>query len=234
MTAPAVPPEVQGARDREALALARAWGFRAEEPGSLADVIGRLERVAAVVADPYRDRTDPYADQHRIEARNLARRLAAIRDRGGPEAIPPAPAAPTSIEDSSMKISSAFPGAYLKAVDLQGRAARVTIAECAMEHFDEGDKPVLRFSGKDRGLVLNKTNAAVIVDAYGDETNNWRGRPLELYPDRVMFSGRMVDAIRVRIPAAPPVTQPAPPAPPAPPAHDPESWDGMSESDIPF
>lgn len=108
-----------------------------------------------------------------------------------------------------MLISTAFPGTYLKAQDLQGRTIPVTIADCRMEDLGGEEKPVLYFEGKERGLVLNKTNASLLVDAYGDETSQWHGRPIELYPARVQFQGRMVDAIRVRVPA-PPLHQPAP------------------------
>ena len=116
-----------------------------------------------------------------------------------------------------MNINAAFPGAYLKAADLQGRAVRVQIQDCVMEHLDDGDKPLLTFAGKDRGLILNKTNGGILAAALGDETDLWRGHTIELYPDKVMFSGRMVDAIRVRIPreAQPTPAQPAPPPAPA-------------------
>jgi hypothetical protein len=115
-----------------------------------------------------------------------------------------------------MKISDAYPGSYLKAADLQGRAPRVTIADCRMEHFDDESKPLLLFVGKERGLILNKTTAGILVARLGDDTDAWLWRVVELYPDRVMFQGRMVDAIRVRMPA---VHQTPPPA--APPAQNP-------------
>lgn len=100
-----------------------------------------------------------------------------------------------------MNIDSAFPGKYLKAADLQGRSFAVAIADCQLAEIDQGEtKPVLFFAGADRGLVLNRTNAGVIADAYGVETDDWRGRTIELYPTRVPFGSRMVDAIRVRIP----------------------------------
>ena len=68
-----------------------------------------------------------------------------------------------------MNINAAFPGAYLKAADLQGRAVRVQIQDCVMEHLDDGDKPLLTFAGKDRGLILNKTNGGILAAALGDD-----------------------------------------------------------------
>ncbi len=79
-------------------------------------------------------------------------------------------------------------------------------------------KPVLHFNGRKKGLVLNKTNAQVVVEAYGDDTETWKGRDIVLFVDpNVMFQGKVTPAIRVRVPkAAPqPVVQHAP-APPAP------------------
>ena len=131
-----------------------------------------------------------------------------------------------------MKISSAFPSTYIKAADLQGRAVRLTISDCRMEHFDDESKPMLTFAGTERGLILNKTNSGVLTNAFGDETDDWRGRAVELYPDRVMFAGRLVDAVRIRIPPAPAATPPAPP--PAPVAPPPAASAEPFVDDIPF
>ena len=74
---------------------------------------------------------------------------------------------------------------------------------------DDGkQKPVIYFRGKEKGLVCNATNYDVIADAYGDETDDWAGQPIELYPTKVPFKGQLTDAIRVRIPQAKP--EPAP------------------------
>lgn len=98
-----------------------------------------------------------------------------------------------------MRISSAFPASYLKAVDLQDRNVTVTIEKVVMEDIGGDHKPVLYFRGTDRGLVLNKTNANNISYALGDETDNWIGREIILYPTIVDFQGRSVDAIRVKV-----------------------------------
>lgn len=104
-----------------------------------------------------------------------------------------------------MKISEAFPSRFLSAADLDGAAVRVVIADCTPEELDEHEqpKPVLRFQGRQKGLVLNRTNANVLVEAWGDETDDWRGREVELYPARVQFGTRLVDAIRLRVPPPP-------------------------------
>lgn len=98
-----------------------------------------------------------------------------------------------------MNIDSAFPGAYLKAADLQGKTARVIIAKVVMEDVGDDHKPVIYFQGKERGLALNKTNANTIKISYGTDTEQWIGKPLELFEALVDFQGRQVPAIRVRV-----------------------------------
>ncbi len=102
-----------------------------------------------------------------------------------------------------MKISGAYPSNYVKASDLNGKPCPLTIRTCVLEELGQGSdkeqKPVLYFNGAQKGLVLNKTNANAIKDAYGDETGGWEGKPVEVYPARVEFKGNLVDGIRVRI-----------------------------------
>jgi hypothetical protein len=107
-----------------------------------------------------------------------------------------------------MKISAAFPSEYLKAADLQGRQVKVVIDRVEMRDVGDDHKPVLFFQGKDRGVVLNKTNSAVLEDAFGDETDHWHGQKITLYPTKVDFQGKRVDAIRLMAdPVPPPVQQ---------------------------
>lgn len=95
-------------------------------------------------------------------------------------------------------------GATLKASDLQGRAVRVVIESYEIVEFDDDKKGktkkvVLRFQNKEKGLVVNKTNAAVIaLNVKSEEVDDWVGRMITLYPTKVDFGGQMVDAIRVK------------------------------------
>lgn len=132
-----------------------------------------------------------------------------------------------------MNINGAYPSTYIKASDLQSRTVRVQISVINIEEVGDGQKPVIYFTGKEKGLVLNKTNANTISTVLGTETDAWIGKTIELYPTMVDFQGRQVEAIRVRMPRAQPVAAkpaPAPEPPPPPPPHD-EFIDGDS---IPF
>jgi hypothetical protein len=99
-----------------------------------------------------------------------------------------------------MNINNVFPSNYLKAADLNGRAVLVTIDKVTIEKLGEDTKPVIYFAGKQKGVVLNKTNASVVAASYGPETDGWIGRQLEVYPDRTQFQGSLVDCLRVRVP----------------------------------
>ena len=102
-----------------------------------------------------------------------------------------------------MQISAAFPSEFLKAADLQGREVKVTVDRVEMREVGDGDKPVLFFQGKEKGVVLNKTNADTLASAYGEETDGWAGQPIVLFTTSVLFEGRRVQGIRVRIPQQP-------------------------------
>jgi hypothetical protein len=100
-----------------------------------------------------------------------------------------------------MKISSAFPSDYLKAADLRGRDVTVTMDSVKIETVgrDKESLPVLYFRGKDKGLVLNKTNARKIAEAFGDDTDDWSGGEIILYEAMVEFQGNTGPALRVRL-----------------------------------
>ena len=116
-----------------------------------------------------------------------------------------------------MKIGSAFPGQYIKAADLQGKRVQVVIDHVEMEDIGGETKPVLHFRGKERGLVLNKTNANAVWGITGtDETDEWSGVTVVLYPSKTDFQGKRVDCIRIDPPVQPVRRQAPPPPPPSP------------------
>ena len=101
-----------------------------------------------------------------------------------------------------MQISAAFPSEFLRAVDLQGRQVRAVIDRVDLREVgnDGEHKPVVFFRGKDKGVVLNKTNATTIANAYGDDTDEWSGQEVVLFEAAVAFQCKTVQAIRIRVP----------------------------------
>lgn len=114
----------------------------------------------------------------------------------------------------------------------------MTIDSVQMEDMGSGEmKPVIYFRGKDKGLVLNKTNANTIAGMYGPDTQGWQGRGITLFPTQVDFQGRQVAAIRVRMqPPSNGGQQPAGDdwADNLPPATNQPAPDDMADEDVPF
>ena len=101
-----------------------------------------------------------------------------------------------------MNINDAFPSKWLKAADLKGHPpVSVVIREVTLEEVgdDKETKPVVYFEGKKLGVVLNKTNGAMIAHFYGSETDGWRGKQILLRCEPVAFAGKIVDSIRVSV-----------------------------------
>ena len=102
-----------------------------------------------------------------------------------------------------MKISEQFPSRFLKAVDLGGATKTVTIKSCTVETLPDGkSKPALWFSECEQGLILNVVNSNMIAADYGDDTDAWVGRVIQLRSEGTTFQGRPVQAIRVATTAA--------------------------------
>jgi hypothetical protein len=108
------------------------------------------------------------------------------------------------------KVSELYGGTYLTGADLAGKSHRLRIEAVAVEEVgdDRERKLVVAFVGAKKNLVLNKTNASALVGAFGDDTDTWTGKSVELFTVRVTFNGRTYDGIRVR------TVQEAPPAEP--------------------
>ena len=77
---------------------------------------------------------------------------------------------------------------------------KLRIRSVTSEGFDkEGGqerKLVLWFSNDDRGLVLNKSNNRTLRGAFDDDTANWVGKVIVVFPMMTEFRGKMVNALR--------------------------------------
>jgi len=102
-----------------------------------------------------------------------------------------------------MNVNDAFPSRYLKAADLGGREVTVTIERVELQDVGRSKerRPIVYFTGKRKGLILNRTNARRIGEIAGSlETTAWRGVQVRLFTSQVEFQGSLVDAIRVKAP----------------------------------
>jgi len=114
-------------------------------------------------------------------------------------------------------VSQTYAGNFLNASELPtDRRLQAVITGVVVQTIGQGveaqPKMVMSLkstSGKDwrKTVVLNKTNASILAAMFGDETDSWRGRHIEVWQENVMFQGRLLPGIRMTG---------APPAHPAP------------------
>jgi hypothetical protein len=101
-------------------------------------------------------------------------------------------------------LASAFDQSkYLKATDFtQEKAVRIksVTAELVRSGGAQEQKLIAWFTNLEKGLVLNKTNLRTLMGTFGDNTEMWKGKVIVLYPTQTDFSGKLVGALRVRIP----------------------------------
>jgi hypothetical protein len=104
-----------------------------------------------------------------------------------------------------MKLSQMFPRRYATGEDLQGKAITLTIASIILEKMHpqanapEVEKWVLYFKEAKKGVVLNRTMAYQIGEFLGSEdTDDWVGKSITIYPQPMTVAGRKVTAIRAR------------------------------------
>jgi len=131
-----------------------------------------------------------------------------------------------------MRVSGAFPSEFLKAGDIGNKQVRVVIDRVEMRDVGDDHKPVVFFQGKEKGVVLNVTNARAIAQYYGEEMEEWGGQEIILFTMMVNFQGRMQPGIRIRVASSSERKTPAKRAPkPAPDSEDPGA--GLDD-EIPF
>ncbi len=129
-----------------------------------------------------------------------------------------------------MNANDAFPSAYLKASDLGTNQPVVTIDHVGYEPVgrDKEMKMVVYFQGKEKGVVLNKTNSKKITEIAGTpETDDWAGTKIRLFATTTEFGGETVECIRVK---APGVAQKPKPKP----EPEPEYAGVAADDEIPF
>lgn len=91
-------------------------------------------------------------------------------------------------------------GKYLKAA-LIDRPVTVTISDVSEEEVgeDKERKLVVYFREfENKGLALNTTNTECLIELFGPETDEWKGKQVTLYSTPVQFAGKTVQGLRLR------------------------------------
>jgi len=73
-----------------------------------------------------------------------------------------------------------------------------TIEDVTSQEFDDNKKLIVSFVEIDESLALNQTNLSIMADAFGKETNDWKGKKISLSIIKTKFGGNMVDGIQVK------------------------------------
>jgi hypothetical protein len=95
-----------------------------------------------------------------------------------------------------------LPGMASKAIGVADvppeREVTVTIAGVGSEKFDKDERGVIRVSGSDRFLPLNRGNGARIAAMFGPDTEGWTGKRITVAVDAtVTFGGERTGGIIV-------------------------------------
>jgi hypothetical protein len=56
-------------------------------------------------------------------------------------------------------------------------------------------KMVMGFDGVDKALIVNKTNRMVMVEKFGDETDDWIGQTVKIEITKRMYQGKPLPGI---------------------------------------
>ncbi len=103
-----------------------------------------------------------------------------------------------------VKVSDVYKGggSFLSAKladELELYQTDLKIEDVELKEIKEDKKLILSFEDMEELLPLNVTNARILQDAMGDETDDWLGNTIQLLPVKRNFQGRMVDAIQVMV-----------------------------------
>ena len=132
-----------------------------------------------------------------------------------------------------MKVSTILASNWLKKDDLSDPVGGevFTISKVTEELVGSDQQSKWAMHWKERGvlpMLLNKTNLRLLASMFGDDTDDWRGKEVEVYHDpTISYGGQLVGGLRVRPPR--PVQPRARPVQPRPaPRQD------LPEDDVPF
>ncbi len=91
---------------------------------------------------------------------------------------------------------------YLEGDMLAGKTQTLTIIDFGFENVaserGEERKCVLSFNETNKVMILNKTNAKVLTSLFGQETDEWKGKRITVYTERVKAFGKYYDALRMK------------------------------------
>lgn len=100
-----------------------------------------------------------------------------------------------------MRKNDALPSKYLNATDVGNGTFKLTVVSVVMEKMenDGAMKPVMSFQGAQKSMPINATNWDNMAVVYGDESDNWIGKQVEMYTEATrMPNGTPTRGVRIR------------------------------------
>lgn len=100
-------------------------------------------------------------------------------------------------------MSQAFPGKWMKAHDVQ-QPVVLTITDIEQGTYSDGTPSWgMGFSETQQRLGLNKTNTQTLIELFGQFSEQWAGKQIEVFATTVEMGGRTVPCVRLRAPSQP-------------------------------
>lgn len=106
-----------------------------------------------------------------------------------------------------MKVHDVYQSPYIKPAELAGRTMKATIQRVTLDTFEYNSRKTKKLvcwfamtDGKLRGVPLNQTNADILADLLGDESDEWKGKQINVYAEIASVGGKEVSVFRVSVP----------------------------------
>lgn len=99
-----------------------------------------------------------------------------------------------------MKAIDLAPPKHLDAADLEGKEVEVTVEHAHYTEVGENKetKGAVKFKEFPRSMVINRTNIKRLIAHLGDDTDQWIGKTVKIYPTETDLKGKTVPCLRVR------------------------------------
>ena len=90
---------------------------------------------------------------------------------------------------------------YLTKDDVPAQGIEASIIGVKIDNVGDDRKPILGFGGGFlKPMVLNKTNTAILISLFGEDSNGWTGKTVQVYCDpSVSYAGKVTGGLRIRM-----------------------------------
>ena len=94
---------------------------------------------------------------------------------------------------------------FLSSTDIEeGRDLRLTIEEAKREEVFEPKTRkaklvgIIKFSDYPLRMIFNVVNTVAVISMYGNDTDQWKGKQIDVYRTTTRVAGKVVPCLRVR------------------------------------